>query len=563
MVVNNVKTLLWEYEAARDDSGTDRMFDVYRIAVEGIVTAQASQALPASGSSTVGTYGIVGANAPAALMAAVELLKQDRKPFKYEMDGETLLEVAESDIPDADNGPKVQRVRVVHFTPLAYRIQFEVVIAVNPCGGAIVSNRWACADTVDDNFRTTRVWRGRLRVGSSNVDPQDFRRLCLPSILKGWRRRNMHFTGEPNGLELTYEVVDEQMLGDSPPWPAIRMSGTHIETLTMQAYTTISEVNLRLDGAPGTDRQELIIAGLSVLDHKLHFASFLQSASSGAKSQGVFRNLYIAEHFGDSVNAIEVKATVQRLKSDEQASGPKLGNLIGETLGAPLDMQSYDRFRPLAPSAYPSSLANLFACYLQTPCGNHAMPQGMIPQGSQEETEEEEDQPPESTYNPTSPTVQIPEPTYSDEHKEFIYVHANVESIYLTDHGYLALPQALAPGAAGDSVAHIRIAPKTAKRRVKLSVERLGKQPLVWDAVTFTDKSGIKHVPIHDSINLRPPEPQGDGTMLYVHDQEILFSLSRAPTVFEKSLGSLPWTNQEPVTIGEESVGTPGDNNGP
>ena len=39
----------------------------------------------------------------------------------------------------------------------------------------------------------------------------------------------MHFQGEANSLELGYEVIDQEMVGQAPPDPATKMRCTHSE----------------------------------------------------------------------------------------------------------------------------------------------------------------------------------------------------------------------------------------------------------------------------------------------------------------------------------------------
>jgi hypothetical protein len=541
--LNNCKTLLFEQSARREESGTDVMFHDFRIAVEGIVVP-VSQPVIVTGDGTVGTYGSVsGSSATEVMRQVLALLNEDRRPFSYSMAGESLVALTAAQIPDADNGPKVQHVKIIHFTPQAYRIQFEICCAVSGCSGAILSNRWSCADTVNELQQTIRSWRGRIRVADASVDPHNFRGLALPPIIKGWKRKSMAFTGEPNGLELTYEIVDEEMLGDSPPELAVSMTGTHVENMALIAEQTTTELNIRLDGPPRADKQLLFQQALAILDNRIHFENFVDYN----KAVSVFRALSLVDYIGTS--SVELRAVVQRFKAEQfQMLGPTtIGGLIWDRLGTPLDMEGYDNTRPILPSAYPTSFANLFSCYLQTPCGPHFMPSG-APVEQQSEPSQEDEQT-RTTYNPTLPTIEIPEPKYSQEQQVGMFLHCEIGSEYIDQDNSIQCPSGKDPATAGPSSFDIRIAPPTCMRRIIMELERLGKPPEVYEAKKFTDRHGITHYPKHGSFKLRPVTQTGDGQPLYTADVDILYSLDRVPALAERSMGSLPMFDLQPENL--------------
>ena len=74
---------------------------------------------------------------------------------------------------DVCNGPRCTSInvrRIVSNEIFGVEATFEVCLPVcedltnNGEAGRVLSNRWSVTDSVDENFYTTRTWRGRLRL---------------------------------------------------------------------------------------------------------------------------------------------------------------------------------------------------------------------------------------------------------------------------------------------------------------------------------------------------------------------------------------------------------------
>lgn len=577
-----VKTLSFDQELVRDESNTDVMYSRFTISVESIVTPDQFVGNSDPDHSSVGVE-YTGDDTPNHVYMMRWLhkkLSEDRKEFIYEMNGEVLvsfqpraLAAGESAGPrglasntgfiaDADNGPKVQHVRITHFTPRAYRVQFAVVVSLVNCTTgsfadwpAVISNRWSVGDVIGEHFTTTRTWRGKLRVSSAVHNPQAFRWMVVPPISKGFKRTHMSFQGEPNSLELSYQITDQEMIGDSPPRPAIAWSGTHTETVGISDATTLSDVSVRLEGAHGVDKQVLLQRCMAILDNKLHF----DDLTADDNSKGYIRNLVITDHFGDGVNAVEARMSAQRIPQNESESDTRspVGMLILQEFAKPLTLEEYEKLAPVASGPYPSSLAGLWSCALKCACCDQQLVTGADTVDRKEDKPDEEDdeQPIQETYTPTA-ARDLPQPDFSQSGQESMYVFVRVESRYHRDHGWAGLPvMTHNPNAPGrHHVKHFRLHQGSAALTVKLQAERIGKQPEIWEVKPFEDSSQIRYYPMHDAHNIRPPEKLALGNVLYVIDQEATFSLSRMPTQQEMTTASLPWRDHQPELLAQDGI---------
>lgn len=536
----------------RDDSGTDQWYVETTVEVSTVVNV----AVFAAANQTIGALGhrVQGDSAAATCRNLQSLLGEDRKPFAYIQDGVTIFE--SDNLSDANNGPKVVHIRCKPAGKNSISISFAVKIAKVGCSEnppPVIGNRWSVSDTIDDQHRTVRTWRGKLRVCNAVHDPHAWRELAVPRLSDGFRRVRLHFHGELNALELSYEIVDQQMLGDAAPHPALRMSGTHTETLSQSGAFSIGEVYVRLDGGPGTDRQVLVEQCMRVINSRIQADRFAVNAKNW-----IWKELIITDYFGEDVCAVDARARVQRSLTEEDAKGGfaslRLGNMVLGSLATPLDLGGdYSRFRTIPPNLYPCTTAGLFSAALSCPCCDHQMPQvGATIDGSGEVTRSE-DEATSVTYDPSGAQFEISSPGYSNEQTEAMYSYANVEWIVDIDEGYVQLPYGDQLPRTQNTVAMIRLHAPTAKVTAKAAFERVGEWPVIPQKRRFTDAAGIIYTPLKYKVNRRPPEFQGDGSVMHVVDLDAVFAMSRAPNEGEFLAPSLPWDNLEPTVVPSQS----------
>lgn len=537
-----IQTAQFEQSPRRDDSGTDVWFDDFTIGVSSI----ANVAVFTAANQRLGIIGnrVQGGSA-AQICKNLQSRMEDRKSFKLIQDGVVMVESDATT--DADNGPRFLNASFVPMGANSFRVNILIKASRVSCSdtpSAVLGNRWQVIDDIDEQWRTTRTWRGKLRVCNAIHNPQAFRHLVIPQLSDGFRRVKMHFTGELNGLELGYEVTDRQLLGDAPPGIAISMNGTHTETLNRNGASSIGEVYVRLDGRPGTDKQVMIEQCMRIINSKVQADKFAVQAENW-----VWQELIITDFFGPEVCAVDARARVMRsINKDFDNASLRLGNMLLETLGRPLDLGgNYNRFKMIPPDAYPCTTIGLFACHLQSPCvDDHGMPQVSAQidadGGSPGESSEEQSYP---TYDPDGTPLEIQSPGYSDDHTTAMYTHCNVEWIVDIDEGTIQLPLGDLQPASDATSAVVRLHAPTAKLLMKVAAERIGDWPKVPDRKNFTDAAGIRYIPLKYKPNFRPPEYQGDGRKLHVIDIAAEFAMSRAPGPNEFVVPSLPWDDLE------------------
>lgn len=550
-----IHTVQFDQEAVRDDSDTDVWYDKFTYGCSCVINT----AILVAANPFLGVTGSrVDAESASAICRNLHARFEDRKTFTLIQDNTiTLFQAADAQHGDSNNGPKVRRASFKPMGPRSIKIDIVIEVCQVSCTESqspVVGNRWQVVDEIDEQWRTTRTWRGKLRVRNAVFDPQSFRHLVVPQLSDGFQRVRMHFTGEVNALELGYEVVDRQLLGDAPPAPGLEMIGTHTETLDKNGASSIGEVYVRMNGPPGTDHQILIEQCMRIISSKVQADKFRE------KTNWRFLELIITDNFGPNICAVEARARVMRAVDDEERAAMKLGNMVLATLGRPLAIGgNYVNYRMFPPELYPCTTVGLLAAHLQSPC----LSDHQIPQASNRVDAKKEKpgiapyEPTYTTYDPSGTPTEIDSPGYSSEQTEAMYTHCNVEWIPYIDEGYVQLPYGDSVPKSDDTVATIRLNQPTAKVTVKMAAERIGDWPKVPERKKFTDPKGIKYVPLQFVPNFRPPEYQGDGRKLYVIDLVAVFSMSRAPGSNEFVVPSLPWDDLDAGSVPSNAFGPP------
>lgn len=544
VTLRNVLTLDFDQRPVRDKSDTDIWWWEVNLKVSTVMSVETFMDRYAH----IGVFagGVAPANLSQTIAHLQKLLGDDRKQLLYKIDGSTVVDVNAG--VDFNNGPKVTGLKIHHVTPKAVRIDFSVQAAYYKCGTQgsytdfptdIISNRWSCADDIDEQMVTRRTWRGVLRMRNAIKNIHSFRGIVVPVLNRGFKRERMHFTGEANGLELGYEITDREMLGEAPPWPGFKMSGTHTESISQAASNPIGHVHLRIDGAKDSPKAMMIDRCMQIVSSKLQL-------TQNRRRRFVVQSISIIDHFGERVNAVEVDARVRHL---DVADGDQLriGAVVMAKMGKPLEIPEYDNAVADVRGPYgTATAAGLFACYLQHPCGNHKMPQlPDQPVDSEEETERGDGETStDATYSVGGrDDVLDYEPELSEEHKEAIYEHYQIDSKILRKENRVQLPIAKSIQSNQDTSRTIRLAAPTCKRVIRVTGERVGDWPVLFRPVDFVDHNGIRHDLLTWEPTMRNKELSADGST-YTHalEAEYMYAMSRCPLDFEDiPTSSLPW----------------------
>jgi hypothetical protein len=441
---------------------------------------------------------------------------------------------------DCDNGPKPRNLSVEKIIGgRSIRVEFEIEVCLKICpegftdsapvmlGGnitsdnRILSNRWHLEETKDENWVTTRSLQGTLRVAHSSYWPHAMRFLCVPTLLKGYKRISQSYVSDPTDLVLKYRV-DDQQAHAAPPWPAIKWSGHHTEAGTSAGgVIKTSEVQVRLQGPPGIDKQLLIGAAGKVITNRIK--GLRKPTIPVNRSHTILKNVSIVDVLDQPI--IEMRVQVQHSEKDADK-----GLLLRiKSMGTPItddgnnDAYSIDGYSPdvwPVPLPYDSSRpAGIFSCYLQHPCSVwHDMPNGIAP-GDESPPP---DRPPVSTddrygdYRETESPTPLPDndSAYDDSEDklDFPYTYYELQNEYKVNQGVIGMPRADSRTDLAVTQSIIQLHAPTARRILTVTASRNGKPPILPTLQpVLTDPNGYKEVLEGWAPITKAPKIEADG----------------------------------------------------
>lgn len=555
----NVLTRSFRQEPVYDElSKTDLLYTKFTIGLEGIVHAHlgAPQII----------FATAAANAIQMQRDVRNRLMVNRKGFTMQVGGVTLIACGPGTAQaDMDNGPKPVSFEVLSIVGSeSFKCLFTIELAVLECdavsqaGGRVLSNRWSMEDEIDENWFVSRRITGQLRVSSVSVSPQTFRNLVIPALAQGFKMQSMRFASTPDGLTLNY-AIEHRSQHAAPPAPGLTWECRHTETIGSEDNPQVcwSELQMKLTGQPGEDKQKLLQACMLVVQQKL---KTLQVANGG-----FFPSIAVVDQVDQPVVEVLVR---KRSVADDVAGGiENFFATIAGNWGKPLTLPGYNEaINPAPPpdGLVTTTVVDQFAAYLQTPCSDeHAFPQAANYLTGK---------PPK--YDPTGPkpvieTMASPitqaDDNYSSAHRANLYSHYRVSSRYKISHRNVQLPIAARTGtiSPGDPTCDvIPLAVETAVRIVTIEGERLGAWPEVLAPTSYDDPAGGWATLLEHWVDPKPPQPTADQrTQLYSIDAQYEYALSFAPAENAPlRAGNLPWAkNGSLSTMGTSAYVSPTD----
>ena len=572
--LHNVVTRKWEQEVVYDESGTDRLYDKFSLEFEGILHSQW-----ASGSSLRQTPAYIEADSgPGGHTDNVKRYKdvrrrlsQPRRSLRVEMNGKDILVawptggLTPLDRRDVDNGPKPKNVAITHVaSDKVFRVRFAIEVCLAECptyaGGPpswVLNNRWSVSEVMDEKFFITRTIRGKIRFGGPpEVTNTDFRALVVPTLEVGFRRASVEYEMSPTGLEANYQIVDRQV-HTSAPFPAVRLSGTYSEN-TADGVNFISDVRVRLEGSPSSDKQLMLTRCLQITENRLggELGEELQKTM-------ILESASLIEHLGDS-NTVESHFRVRRVieDGDHQAY---LGRLTADRFGQPLDLPELvaleGDYNPLVSESpplygYESQTGNtrdavkwfLYQCFLQSACiNNHAIVQGTMVPGEPAPGPDPPETPPIIERSPGDIKSPGHDDNVSEQAKTSLYTTSTMESVY--EHDALRIQMPLAVAYPDDSIAAerdtcviTRLGQGIARRIIRIEAERAGSWPQLPKPVDTYQDGTLKGTLLSHKLRAHPPTLTADGeTSVYRLSAETVYALNRPPRPDETlRVGVLP-----------------------
>lgn len=600
VVMRDCETQSFEQSVQFDESGTDVLFSRFRIRVASTLTAVHYSGTP------------FGIDTPSGLTAVQRMqdiqarLWTPRQDFWFTVDGSvpdeklggvpqnaslltatgqtagampiypavpSLGSIGRSTVIDPDNGPKPKNVSIQQiFGGRAMRVSFDIEVCRRLClstydlppiefgpveGNAnVLSNRWTLEESKGETWITTRAFSGTLRVANAAFWPHLMRYLVIPPLLRGYRRMRQSFTDDPTGLVLKYRIEDQQAEA-APPWPAVDWKAHHAENASGNNGTTLTgEISVRLTGAPGVDKVQLIAsAGKVATDRIKGLAPLWGENGKRIGSEVVIQSASVVNILNEPT--IELRVTAKYTAANQgrsfglriQQMGDPLTTLTGTD---PYEVEGYDPKVWPVPLAYDSPTpAGTFACYLQNPCSIwHGFPQGTLPGSNPPATRPpiapsgSTDQPTIGTYPEPLPDDQtyLRPPTPSDPRSDiysFPYTFVDLQQKYRTATGWAQLPYA-ATNADKDALL-VKLHGRITRRVLVMEASRDGRMPtvpqLVEDAI---DVNGTREVLEYFDFDIKAPELLADGAgRRYAVRAEYSYLLEKGLSNYAKLRGAV------------------------
>lgn len=284
---------------------------------------------------------------------------------------------------DINNGPKCKVLnvnRIVADALIRVELEFEICqlicFSTGQAGNqtGVLNNRWTVVDDIDKNFFTTRTFTGKLRLSSSQVNPNNFRNLCVPPLQQGMRRDHMQFAVSEDGLNLMYTVTDKE-IAFAPPAPATTWHATFGQSIeTWGQIGQYYDANITLGGDRNCDLRLLIRIAASMITSK-----FSNGVKLADDTSYVVMSIEVIEEYTDDVAMIHVRARAKR--TDDKVAA--LDGLSTKNMGVPITQSKIDdvvsgydsrqsrgsRQGEQLETAGPISVVGAFASFLQSGCG--------------------------------------------------------------------------------------------------------------------------------------------------------------------------------------------------
>lgn len=560
IILYNVVTRRWSQEVSYDETGTDVIGAKFSLAFDGIIHAQR---IPLTDSIT---FVSTGAGNPASAVQAYESisrrLNEPRQTLRVLIGNETMLHVTSStgNAPlslstDIDNGPKPRRVEITSIVSnAAFRVRFEIDVMVGKCqvstAAMVVSNRWSVAESMDSNFCTTRTIDGRLRLAVSRESFENFpvghqfKGLVFPALETGFRRDNISFTSDADGLNCSYSITDRQV-DHSAPWPATDMQVQHTEG-TSDGIKFGSNIQVQLKGPPYVDKRLLIERAIQIADSRLMFLE--QSATPtqvitsanitdfiGAEAM-ITLNLQTI-HLTDSPRAL-----LTNLRVNVMGRELRLHEAIAE--GEEIPGTEYNRAISPLPRLYgyspegerrPGVLVMLHAYLKDAQCLDDSYKSINLGATTLESTKDEErERPTEVAEMPEGSIAESDvEDRYRSEAKAAIYTISKITSQYVTNDMKVAMPfskifplrNVLAP----TNVVFDLCEPQ-AMRRIDVDMERVGELPQIPEPFPVIIDGTLIATRLKKDETIYPPVLTADGRYeVFRVEATFWYSLSRPP----------------------------------
>ena len=574
ITIENGTLLQFEETTKFDQSGTDAIGATFTIKVQGFIRNGPGFFGGADQSIFFG----VSATQPTAV-GQINAIKSNawlpRQTFLLKINGRTVLFVKPTLSPggndtatlDIDNGPRclnfsVDRVFGGNSMQATITIQCTVLLCDGPL--SYLNNRWTASESFDSDWRMTKTISGVVRIGHVDAWDKAIKRMVLPPLPDGFRVESMNFARSTTGLELTYQIVMQQMFA-APPYPASDWKCTVREEIRQGGGVSDFFFDCRLSGYAGSTKRDLFIVAIS---------TFLTRISTQTYSEGApdFFMIHagVVDHLDSNRLDVSIVAQRQWGSADLKTSSTYIGRWLGLVWGKlgllpPLDLTNADPeydarqddgsnvwrdkwFYPdPASDGFPDTIPSLFAMrYDQNPCRGAYWPAGNV---ISPESPPPQEPPLTNTFTYTGQTRYEQKDDrqaskVADVQSQAFFTEVELQSRYITNRGRVLMPFSYRSDDTQPTGVIRRVHQPVAKRVIYYKATRYGTAPTVPKILDhYRDEAGINYYLQEDEILPHPKKLTPDG-LAYLHTIEMRLSyLMDRPLKSNEQYqpGSLPW----------------------
>lgn len=406
--------------------------------------------------------------------------------------------------------------------------------------GYVLNIRWRVHDDIDcRTWLTRRTYEGAIRFRArftdvDGVNPHDVARVrAFPPLLRGFRRETVAYHEEPNALEISFIVIDQETYSAAPS-PATFWDGTYTVTMAQGAVTNTQNLSFTLKGDPIIKKTDLFTLAMYIIDSKLQMR--INRAPGEAAPNFLLMSAMFQERLPE--NEINVSVTTWSASStpDENATGERFlanmsqsenpSSLLGKqfTLGQelPKEVSAYpsiptgyykyhDPKIATVPIRWPQAVSFLL-CNLQNPCCPESLTSR--PVGTKA------GYPIIGNYGGVSRqepiTYSLAKTLYSASHTKSSYEYYKMSSDLVTDTGWRAFPLGTQCSSSSDAatVAFAHLHCPVQVRKITINAMRINAwpelpKPIHWEDDTVSP--AVKHILRDYTIEPMPVQLSADG----------------------------------------------------
>ena len=486
---------------------------------------------------------------------------------------------------DISHGPRTKcQILAIKGTRTA-KCRFTVeFVALMRCGtdpvgiGDILNMRWVVADDIDcKSWLTRRMYQGRIRFRSRalSINPHVLaRNFAFPPILRGFKRESVSYHEDPNALELTFSIIDQETWAAAPA-PATSWEGTYTMSFPQYGVSCEQELNLLLRSDKSVSKRLLVTLAMYILEAKVHW-EWIRTNSPGTiflQSSTLQENLAENEiRFNARVISIDANAWVMNVSKFKGSGGgfdfgsPLRPDVSHWTRGIvnPRD-RMYDKELVVVPKNL-SAAASILLSILQNPC----CPKNL----SQPPTGVTGADIPAYTTTPQVDATQLEQFTsarYSESHQKAAYSFYKMSSSLSSDTGWRGFPLGKQCSASSSeaTVAFAHLHCPIQIRKVTIHASRVNAWPELIKPVHWKDpNTNIVHVLKHYTIDPSPVQLSADGRdAMHEVIATYWYYLDRPYNVgpgYKLAVGRLPYVTKNPLVLGAYTpAGSPGNHPDP